>query len=123
MPLQDIIPVNAPPLVDAPTLSSWLGVCHQTIHKWAAAGVLPRPIRMGVRKLMWDTAAVRAVIRRKFEEAESVTPISTVGVPCREGGEHAPVEPAAALAVASLGEPASRTEEKKEELLQIFEFL
>lgn len=80
MAVKDLIPDDAPVLVDASTIASWWGVCHQTIRNWADAGQFPPGLRIGPRKRMWDTAALREFIRRKIAEAEATTSSSPVGV-------------------------------------------
>ena len=82
MPLDDIIPPDAPTLVDAVTLAGWLGVSRWTIYDWVDTGWLPRPLRICPRKLMFETAAVRQVVGRRLGEADAGPAISPA-VPSR----------------------------------------
>jgi predicted DNA-binding transcriptional regulator AlpA len=45
-------------------LAEILQCCPQTVRNWYKRGLLPPPLRMGRRKLLWDLEAVRAALAR-----------------------------------------------------------
>ena len=65
--VEDYIPQDAPSHVSASTVARWLGVSPKTVQLWTDRGLLPRPRRLGLRKLWYDTEAVRAALQRMLQ--------------------------------------------------------
>lgn len=71
MTAAELIPADAPPLLRTAQLASYLSVSDNTIRNWAAVGLLPVPLRLSRRLLMWNTEEIRlalANLRQPREE-------------------------------------------------------
>jgi predicted DNA-binding transcriptional regulator AlpA len=67
-----LIPAKAPRLVSPKQLAEWFGVCHDTIHRWAAKGLLPQPLRLTPRTIRFETDRVRGALARIAAAAEAL---------------------------------------------------
>src|SRR5262249_5171618 len=52
-------PLYAPERLNAKELGKFLGVSGLTVRRWAERGLLPAPLRLGKRFILFSTAAVR----------------------------------------------------------------
>ena len=66
----DVIPRDCPVRVTSADIASWCGVSVQTVHRWAASGVIPQPIRFGPKVVRWD----REELRKAFKNARLLIP-------------------------------------------------
>jgi predicted DNA-binding transcriptional regulator AlpA len=58
-------PVPAlPRYLTARQLAEVLQCCQQTVRNWCNRGLLPQPLMLGRRKLLWDADAVRDALAR-----------------------------------------------------------
>ena len=67
-PSELYIPRNAPARVSASTVCRWLGIHSRTLRLWVARGFVPKPKRLGLLKLHYDTEAIRKVVRGWLED-------------------------------------------------------
>jgi predicted DNA-binding transcriptional regulator AlpA len=65
--VRNLIPADAPSRANAQQLSRWLGRSPWTLRRWAAAGIMPAPIRLGPKSIFWDTETVRDWLTGKGE--------------------------------------------------------
>jgi predicted DNA-binding transcriptional regulator AlpA len=57
-------PPSLPRYLTVRQLAETLQCCPQTVRNWYRRGLLPPPLRMGRRKLLWDPEAVRDALTR-----------------------------------------------------------
>jgi hypothetical protein len=69
MRLSELIPADAPALVQAPLLATWLLVTRRTVHLWVRSGLLPPPLRLGPRTFLFSVPEVRAALDRRSNQA------------------------------------------------------
>jgi predicted DNA-binding transcriptional regulator AlpA len=53
-----------PHYLTARQLADILQCCEQTVRNWCQRGLLPPPLALGRRKLLWDAEAVREALAR-----------------------------------------------------------
>jgi predicted DNA-binding transcriptional regulator AlpA len=44
--------------------------CPRSLNRWAAEGLIPKPVRLTARKLLWDLGAIRAFLEQKANTTE-----------------------------------------------------
>jgi predicted DNA-binding transcriptional regulator AlpA len=57
-------PPAAPRYLTARQLAEVLQCCQQTVHNWCNRGLLPPPLMLGRRKLLWEAEAVWEALAR-----------------------------------------------------------
>jgi excisionase family DNA binding protein len=68
----NLIPAGAPRLVSPTQLAEWLDVSLNTIHRWAAKGTLPSPLKLGPKTFRFETEQVRVALYRIEAAAEAL---------------------------------------------------
>ncbi|QDV23032.1 Prophage CP4-57 regulatory protein (AlpA) [Aureliella helgolandensis] len=51
--------------------SAELGISEATLTKWVAAGEFPKPLRLGLRKLVWQRCDLEQYIESRIAERDS----------------------------------------------------
>lgn len=69
----DLIPADVPDLVPAWVVAVWLRVTVQTVYNWSNNGRLPKPLRLGPKKVVWETAAIRAAVAKWIRDSTDGT--------------------------------------------------
>lgn len=68
--VNDLIPPDVPDRVPAWVVAVWLNCCVQTVYNWVEKGRLPRPLKLGPKKFLFETAAVRQALAKWIAESE-----------------------------------------------------
>jgi predicted DNA-binding transcriptional regulator AlpA len=69
-PLPDLDALPADALIDADAVAAVLACCVRHVHRMAAAGRLPAPLRIG-QLVRWRAGTLRAWLRRTAEGQEA----------------------------------------------------